>query len=114
VQNTEHFEAKSEDSLDDVAVDQQFMDLFRGFYGSRSGKFVIESSESPRPGVLYDFYRAGAVFDRLIVFLRSHGVASKKPIHELRKQFGSEVCKHAEIFAASKALRHSDIKVTTD
>jgi integrase len=114
IEMTEHFQGKSPDSLDDIAVEPQLMDLFKTFYAGRTGTFVIESPEAPRPGCLYDFYRADCVFDRLIVFLRAQGVTSKKPIHELRKQFGSEVCKHFGLYAASQALRHSDIKVTTE
>ena len=37
------------------------------------------------------------------------GVNSNKPIHELRKEFGSLVNLKHGIYAASRALRHSDI-----
>jgi len=42
-------------------------------------------------------------------WLRSKGVNSNKPIHELRKEFGSLVNLKHGIYAASRALRHSDI-----
>ena len=114
VQTTEYFQAKSEDSLDDVAVEPQLMELFKAYRLNATGRFVIESSEPPRPGCLYDYYRCNKVFTRLIAFLRAHGITSLKPLHALRKEFGSEVCKHFGLFAASQALRHSDIKVTCE
>jgi len=112
IETTEHFSAKSEDSLGDVAVEPQVLELFRGWCAQASGPFVIESPEPPRPELLHNYYRAETVFTRLIGWLRSKGVRSLKPLHCLRKEFGSEVCKHAGIYAASRALRHSDIKVT--
>src|SRR4029077_5621212 len=94
-----------------VAVDGQVMEAFRGYMASASGPFVIGSSQSPR-SVNYNFYRCQETFDRLIDWLRSQGVRSLKPLHTLRKEFGSEVCRHFGIYAASAALRHSDIKIT--
>ncbi len=35
-----------------------------------------------------------------------------KPLHELRKEFGSQVCAKYGIFAASRMLRHADIAIT--
>jgi integrase len=111
IQTTAHFEAKSEDSLGDVAVDVQLMAIFRGYHQLASGAFVIESSEPPRSDCLYNYYRAEHVFTRLIEWLRGHGLTSLKPLHALRKEFGSEICRIAGIYAASRALRHSDIKI---
>jgi hypothetical protein len=35
-----------------------------------------------------------------------------KPLHTMRKEFGSIVTEKMGIYAASRALRHSDIQVT--
>ncbi len=35
-----------------------------------------------------------------------------KPLHELRKEFGSQLCAKYGIYAASRMLRHADIRVT--
>jgi integrase len=113
IQTTQYFEAKSEDSLGDVYVEPQLMEIFRRYYEQRKSPFVIESDQLPRLGLTYRAYRSEAIFGRLIVWLKMHGVHSLKPLHTLRKEFGSEVCKHAGIYAASMALRHSDIKITT-
>lgn len=37
-----------------------------------------------------------------------------KPLHELRKEFGSQVCAKYGIYAASRMLRHADIRVTAE
>jgi hypothetical protein len=39
-------------------------------------------------------------------------VTAVKPLHELRKEFGSQVCAKYGIYAASRMLRHADIRVT--
>jgi len=46
-------------------------------------------------------------------WLRSKGIKANKPIHELRKEFGSLVNQKHGIYAASRALRHSDITTST-
>ena len=113
VEHTRHFTPKTHDSAADVAVDPELMTVFRG-YRARAPKseFVIASENAPRPGVLYSFYRCEQVFDRLTNWLRDHGIRSAKPIHELRKAFGSLICQKAGIHQASRALRHSDIRTT--
>jgi hypothetical protein len=40
------------------------------------------------------------------------GVASKTPLHTLRKQFGSEIHARYGLLAASEQLRHGGIAVT--
>jgi hypothetical protein len=42
----------------------------------------------------------------------SHGVTARKPIHELRKEFGSMVNRKHGLSAASDQLRHSGIAIT--
>jgi integrase len=114
VGHTRHFTPKTADSADDVMIDPELMAVFRG-YRARAPKaeFVIASANAPRPRVLYSFYRCERVFERLTRWLREHGVHSAKPIHELRKEFGSLICQKAGIHQASRALRHSDIRTTS-
>jgi hypothetical protein len=40
-------------------------------------------------------------------------VRAPKPIHELRKEIGSIIASEEGIFAASRYLRHSDIRITS-
>jgi integrase len=44
--------------------------------------------------------------------LRKHGVTARKPIHELRKEFGSMVNRKHGLTAAKDLLRHGDIAIT--
>ena len=113
IEHTKHFTPKTLDSSADIAVDPELMALFRG-YAARNpqAEFVVESDRSPRAGVLYNFYRCEPVFQQLTEWLRARGVTSAKPLHELRKAFGSAICERAGIHQASRSLRHSDIRVT--
>ncbi len=73
---------------------------------------MIESDGQPRSGVSYGFYRCQDVFDRLTTWLRKNGVKTNKPLHTLRKEFGSQVCALHGVHAASRQLRHADIAIT--
>jgi integrase len=112
VQATRHFDAKTEDSLGDVAVDNELLELFRGYRACATSAFVIESLDQPKPGSSYSFYRCHEVFDRLITWLRQNGVNGNKPLHTLRKEFGSQICAAHGVHAASRQLRHADIAIT--
>jgi hypothetical protein len=114
IEATKHFSAKSEDSYSDVPIDPQVLELFRGFRARATSDFVIESPEATRPAALYSFYRCDAQFNQLTAWLRQNGVKAKKPIHCLRKEFGSQLCQTHGIYAASRGLRHSDIKITSN
>jgi integrase len=114
VEHTRHFTPKTDDSAADVAVDPELMSVFRGYHvRAPKAEFVIVSESAPRAGVLYNFYRCEQVFERLTVWLREHGIRSAKPIHELRKAFGSLICQKAGLHQASVSLRHCDIRTTS-
>jgi hypothetical protein len=114
IETTTHFGAKTEDSLGDIPLDGQVLELFRGYLARTQSapQFVIESAEPPRPELSYAYYRCEAHFRRLTGWLRAHGVRSRKPLHTLRKEYGSQICSLAGIYAASRALRHANIAVT--
>ena len=112
VQATQHFDAKTEDSLGDVAVDIELLEVFRGYRARATSAFVIESRDEPKPGASYSHYRCQEVFDRLINWLRQNDVKGNKPLHTLRKEFGSQVCAAHGVHAASRQLRHADIAIT--
>ena len=88
------------------------MEVFKSFHEERSGSFVVESRVKPRPGSTYAHYRCQRTFKRLSGWLREHGVVGKCPLHALRKEFGSQICDRHGIYAASRALRHSDVGTT--
>jgi integrase len=114
VEHTRHFTPKTDDSAADVAVNPELLSVFRGNKArAPKAEFVIVSENAPRAGVLYNYYRCESVFERLTIWLREHGINSAKPIHELRKAFGSLICQKAGIHQASVSLRHSDIRTTS-
>jgi hypothetical protein len=63
---------------------------------------VIESRAAKR--VDWQYYRCDAIFDSLTAWLRQNGVKTQRPLHTLRKEFGSLVCQAHGIHATSKAL----------
>jgi integrase len=110
---TEHFHPKSEDSIATIDLDPEFAELFQAFkQKAASEEFVIESPVESRPNATYAHYRCQRVFERLTRWLGAHGVSGKKPLHLLRKEFGSRICDRFGIYAASRALRHSDVAIT--
>jgi hypothetical protein len=64
VQATQHFDAKTEDSLGDVAVDGELLELFRGYRARATSAFVLESFAQPKSSVSYSHYRCQDVFGR--------------------------------------------------
>jgi integrase len=113
IQATKYFSPKSEDSIGDVPLEAELVELFRGYHAKAIGEFVIESGNMPRLDATFESYRAQSIFESLIDWLRSKGVNSKTPLHTLRKEFGSLVNQKHGIHAASLALRHANIAVTT-
>jgi integrase len=112
IEPTRYFHPKSEDSIGDVPIDPELMEIFRGYRARSGSDFVIESDAEPKPEVLYDYYRCQKHFEKLTKWLRKNGVKTPKPLHTLRKEYGSQINLTHGIYAASRALRHADIGVT--
>jgi integrase len=115
---TKVLHVKSLKSIGDVDLDPETVALFRGYYARRSSRerqsdFVIESDIAARPRAGYPHYRCSKVFAKLAQWLRTHGIKSKTPIHTLRKEFGSLITQQFGIHAASAALRHAGIAITS-
>ena len=47
-----------------------------------------------------------------LTWLRAKGVDGEKPLHALRKEFGSLIAQQFGIYAAKEALGHADIATT--
>jgi integrase len=114
IEATKYFEGKSESALGDIPLDPELVAAFRGFREQATGDFVIESPAKPRLDRSYSRYRCQRIFDTLVKWLRAKGIKSRAPLHTLRKEFGSAMARRFGIFAASAALRHSDISVTRE
>lgn len=112
IKETKHFKAKSDDSYGKIQVDPEFMAIFRGFHARATGQFVIESNRPPM-FARWNRYRCQPHFEKLTDWLRSKGVDGDKPVHILRKEFGSAINAKGGIHAASSALRHADINITS-
>ena len=112
IEATEFFEGKSHQSYEDVHLDSQVTSMFRAWHAQARGRFVVESAVPPRIGATYSHYRCQNVFDSLISWLHSHGIKSRTPLHDLRREYGSYLTKTFGIYTASRALRHSSVQVT--
>jgi integrase len=133
VEPNEHYDLKSMDSADAVDIGDELVKFLRNFRKHHSsGSFVIPSppmkrkprsdlrihpdtsSKSRKPGGNRspDNYRCMKVFRKLIDWLLSKGVKSSRPIHELRKEIGSLIADEHGIYAASRFIRHADIRIT--
>ncbi len=77
-------------------------------------EFVINSAVAPRQVSTYHHYRCSRIFKELVAWLRGKGVDTTNPLHTLRKEYGSLICQQAGIYAASAALRHTNIQLTRD
>jgi integrase len=109
---TETFDTKTESSEREVFVDAGLIAELERFRTNATGAYVLESERQPKPGAAIASYRAEVTFDALKKWLRAHGITAHKPIHTLRKEFGSLVCESADIFTASRQLGHASIALT--
>lgn len=111
ITNTEHFKTKTDDSQGVVYVDAWLIpELKRHLDGDSA--FVVEPGVMPSPKRVSKYYRCQEVLSRVTGWLRAHGVKAQKPLHALRKEFGSIVNAATDIHTASRQLRHSTIKTT--
>ncbi len=117
VETTEHGGTKTDESEADIDVDPGLLEILKT-YLPKPGKgspFVIQSSIQPRPDSTRNHhYRCNRLFKELIQWLRGKGLSARNALHALRKEFGSQICKQAGIYAASAALRHSSINLTRE
>jgi integrase len=105
IEPTEHFDVKTEHSIGDVSLDPELMSIMHGYAARARSNFVIESPNLPSKRAAFQNYRAHRVFKRLLSWLRSKGITSQKPLHELRKECGSMVNRIHGLTAAKDFLR---------
>lgn len=112
VQTTAQRRTKSAESEGDVVCDAGlFAELARTRRPS-STLYVIEPDTDHRPSQAAQFYRAADSFRRVTAWLRANGVAGDRPLHTLRKEFGSAVADAGDIHQAMLQLRHAQISTT--
>ncbi len=113
IERTEYFQPKSEDSAAEIDVAPELVEILRGFRATAKGEFVIESENPPRYHTSRCNYRAEREFTAIYAWLAGKGLSARKKLHELRKECGAVIANSLGIFAASRALRHSDIRITS-
>jgi integrase len=116
IRDTAHRALKSADSAGKIALDDEVVTLLRKLKARTKSPFILETpklSRTPFKEHKSRSYRCDATHTTLIQWLRQHGVNGKRPIHTLRKEIGSIIATREGIFAASRYLRHSDIRITS-
>lgn len=104
---------KTDSSAETIDLSTDVAAYFEAERERSKSEFVIESAVDPKAhSKHWNHYRCGGHFRALINWLRSQGVTDRTPIHSLRKEFGSLINQEFGIFAASAALRHSNIGIT--
>jgi len=114
IEDTEYHRLKSENSAGDLDLDDRTVGVFMAFARAAKSIFVIESDApgSRSKSAAGGSYRCQRHFDVTLKWLRAQGIKANKPIHELRKEVGSIIASNDGIYAASRYLRHGDIKIT--
>ena len=113
IESTDYHQLKSEDSAGEIDLADWVVEHFRNQLSLASGEFVIESTRPPGKRSNSRAYRCEPHINSLKKWLRSQGVTAQKPIHEMRKEIGSIIANSEGIFAASRYLRHADIRITS-
>jgi integrase len=99
-------------SMGDVPVDPKILEILRGFHARGKSPFVVASPRAPRRTTTYEHYRSEPVFDRVLLWLKAHGVRGHKPLHALRKEYGPLIHEKYDLITAKELLRHSSVAVT--
>jgi integrase len=114
IEANEYGAVKTESSSDVIDIGPDMLAHFRERFSHSTSEFVVPSAVVPSGPKHWNHYRCNAHFVGLIDWLRSKHVDSRTPLHMLRKEFGSLVNQRFGIYAASAALRHSNISVTRE
>jgi integrase len=112
IEVSEHGDLKTDESAAEVEIDDALTNELRAYMPGRKIPFVIGSPRGPRVHFGGQYYRCQPVFERLYAWLRAKGIDDKKPLHVLRKEFGSIINQRHGLYAASAALRHRNIATT--
>lgn len=113
VETTAHTALKNEESEEVIDIPAEVAEILRAYRDASLSNFVISAPAQSKKKKKYPTYRCDESFSALILWLRSQGITDDKPIHMLRKEFGSYIAAEHGIQAASSALRHADISTTS-
>lgn len=100
-----------------IKIPRELHDAIAGTRADMTSPYILggtASTESSAKGA--GFYRRMATIRTVNTWLRDRGVEADmkygKPLHRLRKQFGSELATNFGLFAAQKLLGHSTPTIT--
>ena len=114
IETNEYGDNKTESSNEEIDLGDDLLAYFRVAKEQSQSEFVVESKAAPTAAPHWNRYRCDGHFKAMLTWLRSQGVTARNPLHTLRKEFGSLINQKFGIFAASAALRHSNVKTTRD
>jgi integrase len=112
IEPTQYFDVKTEHSIGDVPVDPEILEILRGFRARTKSPFVVPSKRAAQVQGTYTYYRCEPVFDRVLVWLKTHGVRQRNALHALRKEYGSLINEKYDLVTAKELLRHSSVGIT--
>lgn len=107
-----HGDLKTQEAADEVEIDEALASELRAHMSQSRGHFVIASTRPAKIKLAGQYYRCQETFQTLYSWLRGKGISDKKPLHVLRKEFGSIINQRHGLYAASAALRHRNISTT--
>lgn len=115
IEPNEYGDTKTEGSADTIDLSPEVTEHFRQRFAKAKTEFVIPSPVDPsNHSPHWNHYRCASHFKALVQWLRDKGVQTRAPLHTLRKEYGSLINQRFGIFAASAALRHSNISITRE
>lgn len=95
IETNELTRTKSAESEGEIDVQPELMDRLRNYKQGATSDFVVEGRKIDSPYKNAYQYRCDRHFKNLIGWLRSRGIQDRKPLHALRKEFGSEMIRVA-------------------
>jgi len=114
IRETPHFKPKTEESRGVIGIEPEVVALLAAYREDSRDPFVIRASGQNETSKSAQWYRAERHFDGLLGWLRNHGIDDMKPLHVLRKEAGSLICGTLGLYAASRFLRHGDVRITAE
>ena len=114
IRETPHFKPKSEESRGQIEIEPEVAELLASLRKTTKDSFVIGATGVKRKSKSAQWYRASGHFDNLLDWLRKQGISDLKPLHVLRKEAGNLICGAQGLHAASRFLRHGDVRVTAE
>jgi integrase len=93
-------------------VDPEILEVLHGLKARAKSPFVVPSPRVPGRTATCHYYRCEPIFDRVTAWLKQHGVSARKPLHALRKEYGSLINAKYDLVTAKELLHHCSVAIT--